>query len=57
MQRDYPILPDLINRARFWVGTLELQWALAGMKYNNTSLLLAHIGLAKDVQPVDTRIR
>ncbi|NMG07468.1 hypothetical protein DP117_11480 [Brasilonema sp. UFV-L1] len=55
MQSDYPMLPDVINRARFWVGTLELQWAYCGMKYNNTSLLLAHIGLAKDVQPVGTR--
>lgn len=56
MQSDYPMLPDVINRARFWVGTLELQWALAGMKYNDTSLLLAHIGLTKDVQLVGTRI-
>jgi hypothetical protein len=56
MQSDYPVLPDLINRARFWVGTLELQWALAGIKYNNRSVSLAHIGLAKDVQPVGTRI-
>jgi aminoglycoside phosphotransferase (APT) family kinase protein len=56
MQSDYPALPDVINRARFWVGTLELQWALAGIKYNNRSVSLAHIGLAKDVQPVGTRI-
>ncbi len=52
MQIDYPTLPDVINRARFWVGTLELQWALAGIKYKDISLSLAHISLARDVQAV-----
>lgn len=56
MESGYPMLPDLIDRARFWVGTLELQWALAGIKFNHTSLSLAHIGLAREVQPVGTRL-
>ncbi len=56
MESDYPMLPDVIDRARFWVGTVELQWALAGMKYNDISLSLAHIGLARDIQPVGTRL-
>ncbi|MEA5502661.1 phosphotransferase [Halotia wernerae UHCC 0503] len=54
MESDYPILGDVINRARFWVGTLELQWSLMGVKYNDVSLYLAHIGWAREVQPVGT---
>lgn len=56
MESDYPMLPDIIDRARFWVGTLELQWALAGVKFNNISLSLAHIGSAREVQPGGTRL-
>jgi aminoglycoside 2''-phosphotransferase len=56
MESDYPMLSDVIDRARFWVGTLELQWALAGVKFNNISLSLAHIGLAREVQPLGTRL-
>ena len=56
MESGYPMLPDVIDRARFWVGTLELQWALAGIKFNHTSLSLAHIGLAREVQPVGRRL-
>ncbi|WP_339381431.1 phosphotransferase family protein [Brasilonema bromeliae] len=55
MESDYPMLPEVIDRARFWVGTLELQWAFAGIKYKDISLSLAHIGLAREVQPVGTR--
>jgi aminoglycoside 2''-phosphotransferase len=54
MASDYPMLRHLIDRARFWVGTVELQWALMGVKYNDVSLLLAHIGCAREVQPVGT---
>jgi aminoglycoside 2''-phosphotransferase len=56
MESDYPMLLSVIDRARFWVGTLELQWALAGIKFNDISLSLAHIGLAREVQPVGTRV-
>jgi aminoglycoside 2''-phosphotransferase len=54
MKNDYPKLAEHMNRARFWIGTLELQWALAGLKYQDVSLSLAHIGLARDVKPVGT---
>ncbi|MFH7030329.1 MAG: phosphotransferase [Heteroscytonema crispum UTEX LB 1556] len=57
MESDYQILAKHIDRARFWVGTLELQWANAGLKYNDISLSLAHIGLAKDVQPIGKPLR
>lgn len=49
MESDYPMLRNIIDRARFWAGTFELQWAVAGLKYKDTSLSLAHIGLARDV--------
>lgn len=51
MQSDYSILPDVMDRARFWIGTVELQWANYGVKHNNIKMLLTHIGLARDVQP------
>lgn len=56
MQTNYSTLKDVIDRARFWAGTFELQWALAGIKYNDISLSLAHIGLAREVQPLGTRL-
>lgn len=40
----YPGLSDVIDRARFWAGTFELQWATAGLEHDDLSLLLAHIG-------------
>lgn len=49
MQSNYLMLKNVIERARFWAGTFELQWALTGLKYKDTSLSLAHIGLARDV--------
>ncbi|MBW4619114.1 MAG: aminoglycoside phosphotransferase family protein [Cyanosarcina radialis HA8281-LM2] len=52
MKSDYPALPNIIDRARFWMGTLELQWALSAIEYNDISLSLAHISLAREVQPL-----
>jgi aminoglycoside 2''-phosphotransferase len=40
----YPITPELLDRSRFWASTLELQWALAGLRDDDKSLLVAHIG-------------
>jgi aminoglycoside 2''-phosphotransferase len=34
-----------------------LQSANSGLKYKDISLSLAHIGMAKDVQPVGTPLR
>ncbi len=47
----YPEARFFIDRARFWAGTLELQWALAGQRRNEPSLQLAHIGNARDMLP------
>jgi aminoglycoside 2''-phosphotransferase len=52
MGRFYPGIGQLIDRARFWAGTLELQWALAGLRSSDPSWLVAHIGGARDISPV-----
>ena len=43
-----------LDRARFWAGTLELQWLLAGIRQNDPSWYTAHIGNARDVAPIGT---
>lgn len=51
-----PLLADdpdgapLLERARFWAGTLELQWALLGLRDGERSLAVAHIGGARDLE-------
>ncbi len=52
MSRGYPQIGLLIDRARFWAGTLELLWALAGLATGDLSWLTNHIGSARDVLPV-----
>lgn len=45
-----PGIESLINRARFWAGTLELQWALGGLRHpEDPSWFFVHIGRARDV--------
>lgn len=53
-ERNYPTLKKVIDRARFWAGTTELQWALAGVHHKDTGLLLAHLGGARSVKPIGT---
>lgn len=48
----YPELPELIERARFWNGTLELQWLLGGLRTDDPSWFAVHIGRARDVLPL-----
>jgi hypothetical protein len=48
----YPRMSQAIDRARFWAGTLELQWALGGLRSHDLSWLVCHIGWARDVQPL-----
>ncbi len=52
MESNYPLLTDVIDRARFWSQTVELQWANYALKNKDISLSLAHIGLARDIQPL-----
>lgn len=51
----YPMSVKLLDRARFFAGSLELEWALAGMRENDVSMLLVHLGRARDIQPIGTR--
>ncbi|MEP7332641.1 MAG: phosphotransferase [Terracoccus sp.] len=52
MAADYPRLLDVIDRARFWAGTFELQWGTAGLEHKDVSLLLAHIGGNRETRSV-----
>lgn len=47
----YPALPGLLDRARFMAGTVELQWALDGVRRGNCFGTLGYIGSARDMQP------
>jgi aminoglycoside 2''-phosphotransferase len=41
-----------LQRARFWCATLDLQLALLGLRHNDLSLLVAHVGgAARDLMP------
>ena len=48
----YPGIGDHIERARFWAGTLELQWLLGGLRSDDKSWFAVHLGRARDVMPV-----
>ncbi len=48
----YPIAPDLSERARFRASCLELEWALIGVRENDLSMLVAHIGGTRDYAPL-----
>ena len=48
----YPELRSCLDRARFWAGTLELQWALLGLEPGTRDLAFAHLGGARDLLPV-----
>jgi aminoglycoside 2''-phosphotransferase len=49
MARMYPAIAEALDRARFWAGTMELQWALAGLRSDDRSWFVAHIGRARDM--------
>jgi aminoglycoside 2''-phosphotransferase len=48
----YPQMSHALDRARFWAGMLELQWALGGLRSHDLSWLVCHIGWARDVLPL-----
>jgi aminoglycoside 2''-phosphotransferase len=50
--RFYPEIGGMIERARFWAGTLELQWLLGGLRSGDASWFTVHLGRARDVMPV-----
>jgi aminoglycoside 2''-phosphotransferase len=44
----YPEISDGVDRARFWAGTLELQWALSGVRTKNAWWHLVSLSGASD---------
>lgn len=52
MSRTYPEIGQHIDRARFWAGTMELQWLLRGLQRNDKTMLVVHIGRMRDLLPV-----
>jgi aminoglycoside 2''-phosphotransferase len=52
MARYDPALAEHVERARFWAGTLELQWLLGGLRTQDPSWFAVHLGRARDVWPV-----
>jgi aminoglycoside 2''-phosphotransferase len=48
----YPQIAATLDRARFWASTLELQWALGGIRSGDRSWFTVHIGRARDVMPI-----
>ena len=55
MAKSYPEIENGIDRARFWAGTLPLQWALSGYRTKNYWWNLVHIGGARDAMPVGAK--
>lgn len=57
MESVYPGLDALMDRARFYAGAFELQWALAGIQNDEPWLTFAHLGGARDVSLIGTPAR
>jgi aminoglycoside 2''-phosphotransferase len=57
MAEFYPEIEEAIDRARFWAGTLELQWSLSGRRARASkwSWFTAHLGSARDVMPIGAK--
>jgi aminoglycoside 2''-phosphotransferase len=54
MARSYPAIASALDRARFMAGAIELEWALIGLRSNDLSWLVCHIGRARDCMPIGT---
>ena len=52
MAKSYPEIEKAVDRARFWAGTLPLQWALGGLRTKNFWWNLVHLGGARDAMPI-----
>lgn len=48
----YPEIDEALDRARFYAGALELEWALIGVRTRDLTWQVCHIGWARDVMPV-----
>ncbi|MFN8468041.1 MAG: phosphotransferase [Caldilineaceae bacterium] len=54
MHATYPLDQATLDRARFLAGAIELEWALIGIQQKDPSMLLVHIGGARDRQALLT---
>jgi aminoglycoside 2''-phosphotransferase len=52
MAKNYPEIESSVDRARFWAGTLPLQWVLSGLRTKNYWWNLVHLGGARDAMPI-----
>jgi aminoglycoside 2''-phosphotransferase len=57
MAKSYPEIKNAVDRARFWAGTLPLQWALSGRRTKNYWWNLVPLSGARDVKPVGADFR
>jgi aminoglycoside 2''-phosphotransferase len=55
MAKSYPEIEAALDRARFWSGTLPLQWARAGLRTKNYWWNLVGLGGARDAKPIGTK--
>ncbi len=55
MAKYYPQIHDALDRARFYAGRLELEWALIGIRSGDLSWSVCHLGWARDVMPIGYR--
>lgn len=55
MEPVYPELREHLERARFFAGALELQWAISGIHQDDPWMMFAHLGGVRDLQPVGTQ--
>lgn len=55
MIRFYPEIDEALDRARFYAGALELEWALIGVRTRDLTWQVCHIGWNRDVMPVGYR--
>jgi aminoglycoside 2''-phosphotransferase len=55
MARTDPTIAAVLERARFRALALELEWALHGVRRNDVSWLVAHLGNARDARPFGGR--
>ncbi len=51
MHTFYPFDQATLDRARFLAGAVELEWALIGVQNKDPSMLLVHLGRARDSLP------
>jgi aminoglycoside 2''-phosphotransferase len=57
MMSFYPAINSYIDRARFYAGTLELQWVLGGVRSGDLSWFTVHLDRARDMLAYGTQIR